>query len=45
MATVAFACPSALGVEAAHPAKLRCEYLENPQGIDVVQPVYERGGT
>ena len=29
---------SAFGTESAPPNQLRCEYLENPQGIDIVQP-------
>jgi len=34
---LAFAA-SALGVDQASSAQLRCEYLENPQGIDIIQP-------
>ena len=34
---LAFAA-SALGADQASPAQLRCEYLENPQGIDIIQP-------
>ena len=34
---LAFAA-STLGANQTSPAQLRCEYLENPQGIDILQP-------
>jgi len=31
-------CANAFGADSASPDKLRCEYLENPQGIDITLP-------